>query len=258
LRGGPTIQPSATVTLAQAIAANIAGLQKPFNPEYATNYEVGAKTSWFDHRLTANVSIYRENFKDLQVLIASITSGNLVLKEAGNAGRTRSQGLDLEIRAAPTPWLRLGATYSYLEAKYLVFSPQGVNRAGNSLPDAPKNTLNLSAAGDWDFDWGTFSAGGDVTFRSKVFGDESNSDAPQVLAKTTINGLLNGSVDFKTRDGRWDLRLWGRNLTDTRYATAFSVFASTARAFGFTGPYYADASWNDPRTLGATVTYNMH
>jgi outer membrane receptor protein involved in Fe transport len=90
-----------------------------------------------------------------------------------------------------------------------------------------------------------------------MFSDETNSDAPQVQDKMRIKGLLNASIDFKTRDGRWDLRLWGRNLTNTRYATAFSVFISTARAFGFTGPYYADASWNDPRTFGATVTYYM-
>jgi iron complex outermembrane receptor protein len=257
LRAGPSVQPGPTLTLAQAIAANIAGLQTPFNPEYATNYEIGAKTSWFDHRLIANVSVYRENFKDLQVTIAVPLPNGQVLRQAGNAGRTRTQGLDLEVQAAPAPWLRLGATYSYTDAKYLEFSTQGVNRAGNSLPNAPKNSLNLSAATDWDFDWGTLSAGGDISFRSKTFGDESNSDAPQVLDKTRIRGLVNGSIDFKMRDRHWDLRLWGRNLTDTRYGNAFSLFLPTVRVFGFAGTIYSEVLWNEPRTFGATVTYNL-
>jgi iron complex outermembrane receptor protein len=227
-----------------------------YQPEYATNYEIGAKTSWFDGRLTANIDIYREDFKNLQVMIPTFV-GFVATTAAGNAGRTRSEGLDLELHAVPAPWLRLGATYSYLDAKYLQFVTNGVSRAGNHLPFTPKNALNLSASGNWNFDWGTFSADSDLTFRSKMFSDETNSDAPQVQDKMRIKGLLNASIDFKTRDGRWDLRLWGRNLTNTRYATAFSVFISTARAFGFTGPYYADASWNDPRTFGATVTYYM-
>ena len=261
LRAGPAIQvcPSqgpCAATLNQAIAANIAALQKPYDPEYATNYEIGAKTSWFDDRLTANVSIYREDFKDLQIQIASVVGG-ILTRQAGNAGRTRSQGLDLEVHAVPAPWLRLGATYSYLDAKYLEFTTAGVSRAGNTLPNAPKNALNLSASGNWDFDWGKLSVGGDVTFRSKTFGDETNADAPAALKKTEIRGLVNGSIDFATPDGRWDLRLWARNLTDTRYGTPFSGIRSTAGLFGFTGPYFVNMLWNEPRTIGATLTFNM-
>ena len=255
LRAGPGVQPGPTVTLAQAIAANIAGLQTPFEPEYATNYEVGAKTSWLDHRLTANVSIYREDFKDLQSLVSGTGPGNVIFKQAGNAGRTRSQGLDLELHAVPAPWLRLGAIYSYIDAKYLTTDAAGT--AGNYLPNAPTNSLNLSAGGNWDFDWGTLSAGGDITYRSKVFGDGLNNDAPEVLDKTRVKGLLNGLIDFKARDGRWDLRLWGRNLTDTRYGPPISLLLPVAQLFGYAGPYFAQMQWNAPRSFGATVTYHL-
>ncbi|HWD67060.1 MAG TPA: TonB-dependent receptor [Caulobacteraceae bacterium] len=254
-------------TVAETIAADITSLQVPFKPEYATNYEIGAKTSWFDNRVTANIDIYREDFKNLQVVINSLIpspAGPIATTIAANSGRTRSQGLDLEIHAAPTPWLRLGAIYSYADDKYLTTDAAGF--AGNYLPFTPKNALNLSAQGQWRQDWGTISIGGDVTFRSKVWSSNDNGnsslgpfyDPPPVHDRTGINGLLNASVDFQTADGRWDVRLWGKNLTDTRFGTPQNGYGLLASgAFGYTGSYYALMQWNPPRTFGVTLTVHV-
>jgi len=257
-RAGPGVAVGPTVTLAQAIAADIAGLEHPYQPEYATNYEVGAKTSWFDNRLIANITLYREDIKDLQVALGTLVNG-VAIREPGNAGRTRSQGVDLEVDAVPAPWLRLGAIYSYSDDKLLT-NVANFGNAGNTLPDAPQNFFNLSVEGHWGLpgNWGTVSAGSDITFRSKVYsGGDFNADAPQVLHYTRIRGLVNGSIDFKTADGHWDFRLWGKNLTDTRYGTPVSILIQLAKPFGYTGSYYAELLWNAPRTFGVTATYHM-
>jgi iron complex outermembrane receptor protein len=173
--------------------------------------------------------------------------------------------LDLELRAAPTPWLRLGANYSYSDDKFLTTDP-GISVAGNHLPFTPKNAFNFSAAGEWRQEWGTISAEGDVTFRSKSWSSFENGnaspghfgDVPQVHDRTGIDGLLNASVDFKTRDGRWDVRLWGRNLTDTRYAGGpVNNYFALAPLFGYTGSFYSLIQWNPPRTFGATLTVHL-
>jgi iron complex outermembrane receptor protein len=280
------VQPSATVTLAQAIAANIAKAQEGYRPEYATNYEVGAKTSWFDGRLVANMDIYRENFRDLQVVVVnplSITTGTppqtvvVAALGAANAGRTRSQGFDLELHAAPAPWLRLGVTYSYSDDTFLTQlvttpaspgpppKPAVAYAAGNHLPFTPTNALNFSAAGEWVFDWGTISAGGDVTYRSKVWStgygldatSSGNGDGAPVHDKTAVNGLVNGSIDYKIPSGRWDVRLWVRNLTDTRYEVPIANDITTSRALGYNGSYYSSVNWNQPRMFGITASYHM-
>jgi iron complex outermembrane receptor protein len=254
-------------TVAQTVAADIASLQVPFKTERATNYEIGAKTSWFDNRLTANIDLYREDFTNLQVIINSVIptpGGPIATTLAANSGRTRSQGLDLEIRAVPAPWLRLGATYAYSDDKYLTTDAAGFK--GNYLPFTPKNALNLSAEGQWRYDWGTVSAGGDVTFRSKVWSSNDNGnkslgpfyDPPPVHARTGIDGLVNASVNFQTANGRWGLRLWGRNLTDTRFGTPINGFGLLASGiFGYTGTYYTLMEWNPPRTFGVTLSYHM-
>jgi iron complex outermembrane receptor protein len=269
--GGGNVFPvsPAPADIAAAKAASIAIAQIPYRPEYATNYEVGAKTSWLDNRLTANISIYREDFKDLQFLLNRPSIPPFMAP--GNAGRTRSQGLDLEIRAAPAPWLLLGVTYSYSDDKFLtdvVITPAGTNgpgtpavmyASGHHLPFTPANALNLSAEGKWDLpsDGGTVSAGADITYRSKIWGDGFNNDAPQVHDRTGISGLLNASIDYKTHDEHWDFRLWGRNLTDTRYGAPTSVYFVPAAAFGYTGSYFSLMQWNPPRTFGVTVSYQL-
>jgi iron complex outermembrane recepter protein len=268
---GGGIQPAspAPADIAAAKAASIAIAQIPYRPEYATNYEIGAKTRWLHNRLTANISIYREDFKDLQFLLVRPVVPPF--QAAGNAGRTRSQGVDLEIRAAPAPWLHLGVTYSYSDDKFLtdvVITPAGYNApgspasiyaSGNHLPLTPANALNLSAEGKWVLpsDRGTVSAGGDITFRSRIWGDGFNNDAPQVHDRTGISGLLNASIDYMAHDGHWDVRLWGRNLTDTRYGAPTSAYFVPAVAFGYTGSYFSLMQWNPPRTFGVTASYYL-
>jgi outer membrane receptor protein involved in Fe transport len=158
------------------------------------------------------------------------------------------------------PWLLLGATYSYSDDKFLKVVNLGGGAqyaAGNYLPFAPQNALNLSAQGQWETDWGTLSAGADITFRSKIWGDGYNNDAPQVHNRTGIDGLLNASINLETRDGHWDLRLWGKNLTNTRYGAPTSVYFPAAVAFGYTGTYFARMEWNPPMTFGATASYQL-
>ena len=82
-------------------------------------------------------------------------------------------------------------------------------------------------------------------------------DVPPVHDRTAINGLLNGSIDLKTRDERWDVRLWGRNLTDTRFGAPINQYVNIAKLLGYTGAYYSLMQWNPPRTFGVTVTYHL-
>jgi iron complex outermembrane receptor protein len=83
-------------------------------------------------------------------------------------------------------------------------------------------------------------------------------DPPPVHDRTGINGLLNASVDFQTADGRWDVRLWGKNLTDTRFGTPQNGYGLLASgAFGYTGSYYSLMQWNPPRTFGVTLTVHL-
>ena len=72
----------------------IAEVQTPYDPEIVDSYEVGAKTSWFDRRVTANLAVFFNDYTDMQLTI-NATPQNFVR----NAGEAEIKGAELEIVA---------------------------------------------------------------------------------------------------------------------------------------------------------------
>src|SRR3546814_14028286 len=76
-----------------------------YDPEYVKAIEVGVKSQLFDRRLQVNTSLYRNKYDNLQFQIFG-PFGPL----AFNADGATVQGIELEIRAAPTDWLQFDAS----------------------------------------------------------------------------------------------------------------------------------------------------
>jgi iron complex outermembrane receptor protein len=89
-------------------------------PEEVTMYEAGMKSSWFDHRLTANVTLFYQHFTNYQVSVLNQTVVPNVF-QLGNAGGMLSQGGEFEFQARPTPEWNLSAALSVNDAHYLDF-----------------------------------------------------------------------------------------------------------------------------------------
>ena len=92
---------------------NVGNLQPAFKPEEITDYEVGLKTELFDGRLRANVTAFWYDYTNLQV---SVIRDTALLTE--NAASAELKGFEVELQAAPTPELRLNASFSYLDGTY--------------------------------------------------------------------------------------------------------------------------------------------
>ncbi len=82
-------------------------------------------------------------------------------------------------------------------------------------------------------------AGGDYSYRSAT-----NSTA-SLSRYSDIPGydLLNLRLGVRARDGRYDIQLWGRNVTNSRYYLSLSANNTGAIA----------ATVGDPRTYGLTL-----
>ena len=86
----------------------------PFGPEDVTNYELGFKSEWFDHRVRFNGDVFymrdngQQNFKvDLDSL------GNIWFHEL-NAGNSINSGVELELQARPIRGLQIDSALGYL------------------------------------------------------------------------------------------------------------------------------------------------
>src|SRR5205823_13455882 len=83
---------------------------RPFEPEVATTYELGAKAEWFQRRRRANAAAFYADYKDEQV--AFLTTGGAFGTSTTNA---KIHGFELELLARPIAGLNLLANVATLK-----------------------------------------------------------------------------------------------------------------------------------------------
>ncbi len=202
-----------------------------YDPEYLTAYELGLKTSFGP--VTINAALFRNEYKDQQLLVNK-TNLNVTYE---NAGKSRIQGLELELDARVTPRFRVSGSLGLLDAKYLEFDSfvGGVltDLSARKLKQAPEITGSLSLAytasitDDLD---AVFRA--DTTYRSMTFIDVENSPL-----RSPDYALLNLSAEFGLPWRGTSLRFAVDNVTDKQVLVAgFDGSAS----FGFTEGFFSD------------------
>lgn len=226
-----------------------------FDPEFATSYEIGAKTRWLDDRLQLNAAVFHVEYEDLQVQTIDESTGRFFV---ANVGKSSSRGAELELLARPIPALDLALTYGYLDAELDEFVVQGEDLSGNTPPLAPKHSLSANVSYTASLGpAGTLTLRGDYLYKSAIFFDASNFAVPDDL--TVFDGVVNASLTFRVTDERWEVALWGKNLTDERVAiqaTPNGVFNLEAARF-LDGEQSYGIVWNDPRTYGISVTWRF-
>ncbi len=196
-----------------------------YKPEESWNYELGAHLNLFSGMLHADFAAYYMTIRNqqLSVMAGDYGFGRMMV----NAGRSRSFGFEAALRgSAVDNRLSWAATYAFTRATFTEYSETDdgnrVDYKGNSIPFVPAHTLSLRA--DMRFPISRAAAraivvGADLTAQGRTYWDEANTASQPFYA---LLGLHAG-----VQCGNATLRLWCRNVTNTRYATfAFSSSAS--------------------------------
>lgn len=239
-----------------------------YNPETLTSYEAGIKTSWFDRRLTLNLTGFHYDFSNMQVTV--LQSVGTVTQNAASA---RVNGLEVEATARPVKGLSLSAGYGLQDSKYKNFDNASVpgpinqgaplNLSGQSLERAPRNTLNLAATYEAPIGSGTLRLNTDWRYTSRyrfhVWSDATNNTPAAFLASPATRALVrdafsqddlwlgNATIAYRLQSGL-EIAAWVRNLTNRRYNTnAFGMFFNRSIS---TYP-------GERRTGGVTVGYRF-
>lgn len=196
-----------------------------FDAERSWNYELGAKTEWFDNRLGVNFALFFNPVENYQVVtVDPITRLQL---NASNAD-VSIRGFELEVRATPVDGLDLIAGLGVVDAQFVDFIDEntGTNFDGNLIPYAPDLTYNLAA--QYRSDSGIF-ARVELQGVGTTFFDESNTleQAPYAI----INVRLGYEFDS------YGLYLFANNLFDEEYISqAFSLGPDGSAAGSFGAP----------------------
>ena len=220
------------------------------SPETVLSFELGMKADLWDNRARVNASVFHYEVKDQQLTAVGGATGNANILL--NAEKSTGKGFEVDIQAWLTDSLlvTLGSGYNHTEIKdadlsvapcmsCTVTNPVDANGKvlinGNSLPQAPKWTHNLTAR--WSTpvgDAGEFYVFTDWAYRSDV--NFFLYESKEFTGKSLTEGGLR--VGYSWNQGDYDLALYGRNITNQIRATGAIDFNNRT---GFI---------NEPRVVG--------
>ncbi|MDD6778110.1 MAG: TonB-dependent receptor [Bacteroidales bacterium] len=210
-----------------------------YKPEHSWTFEAGTHSEWLDNRLHTDISAFYIHCTDQQLTV--FPEGNTTGRVMTNAGKTRSCGVEIAIRAFPTNRLSLSASYGYTNARFIEFNNGKQDFANNFIPYAPQSTI--FAAANYRIPVGTewlrhIVLGADVSGAGRIYWNEENDISQSLYA------LLGAKVSLVSKN--FSLDFWGANLTDTDYRTFY--FMSINNSFLQRGR---------PRQLGVTLRMNI-
>ena len=199
------------------ITQPVTGPHSGVNPENVWSYEAGLKTEAFDHRLRTNLAAFVADYSDLQVRSVNPVNDLLVLSNAGSA---RIKGLEMEVSAKPIAELQVGATASWLDARYTSFEYvlNGLlnDYAGKILDNSPRWQGSLTA--DYTFAlprMATLMPRIEYSYISDVYFDQTN----QFPYAARAHGTANARLLYSASQGRWGVQLFVENLSNQRQPT---------------------------------------
>ncbi|MEL6367652.1 MAG: TonB-dependent receptor [Pseudomonadota bacterium] len=217
---------------------NIDAIELGFEPETITAYELGAKTSWADGRVIANLTLFDQEFENK--LEGFFTPAGPFFS-IFNAAEATMSGAELEFSWAMTDALTASATYATLDTEYESFViPLGADFSGNELPTSPETTYSLSL----DYlkplsNSSEISGSLTYTFQDEYFSGASNIDDFLIDDYSLINARFGYAWD----GGRWQADVWAKNLTDEDFVRIRGNQGALGELYG------------PPRTYGISITY---
>ncbi|HWD26967.1 MAG TPA: TonB-dependent receptor [Rhizomicrobium sp.] len=234
----------------------------PARPEVLDAYEAGVKSTLLDNHLQVNLSGFYYNYNNIQLTTRLATGGSILF----NAAQATIYGMDGQVLYAPIDGLLLRGNVELLHGRYDHFpnapeqlpnpvscvptphttgAPTGANgtctidASGHTMVRAPDVAFDLGANYTWQTPEGPLTADVGYNYTSSFFFQPDNRLQQQAY------GLLNATLNLTLADGRYEVRLWGKNITNVQY---YSYLAESSGDLGTPG---------GPATYGATLELHL-
>lgn len=232
-------------------------------PETADAFEIGAKLRFMDGKLGLDLALYSQKIKNIQQ--ASIRPGTIIA-DLINAGSLKTDGFEVNFNARPIEGLNFDLGVVYNDARYagnVVFNCGPTQLENGTCPDNPSagfqnidgklavtvpkwkvvstvdyerpigNALNLLVRASYEWRSG---------IQDTLFED------PRTFRPH--RGQLDASIGLAGDDDRWQVTLFGRNLTNSFYYASLNTVTVIGRSYGIVPRDYH-------RYGGIRLTYKM-
>jgi len=225
-------------------------VQKSYEPDRTTNYELGVRTDLLDKRLSVDVAAFLVDWKKIQLFEFIQVPGTPGFGINANGGTARSKGVEWTLAATPVAGLTFTLIGAYVDSYLTSAAPDAGGNEGDQLPYVPKWSTSLDGAYTWrafsDFNGFAGASWSYVGSRPNDFSTTLGATGfvpnprPDLPSYNTVN--LRAGLE----SGRWTFELYCKNVGDTRGITFYSATG--------TPNYGGGINYSQPRTLGALVT----
>ncbi len=260
---------------------NLISTRRIFDRETVQDWELGAKTSWLDRKLTANLTFYRMDISGYQDRAFDGVSFTVL-----NAGKLRQQGFEFDGVAKPIRGLSLFGSVAYLDSSFLNYpnAPGLPGCAPNAAGVVPAICTAAGLGGTQDlegkpaanspkwsgrlgFDWAgdvgtsglTYNLTSNLSFFSKQYEGIITDANPQTIEDAYA--VLGARASLNGPDDRWTVSVFGNNLLDKQYGLA-NLYQPLDASLGlrngvFPGSTAVRRQHADPRTYGLSGTFRF-
>ncbi len=251
-RAAPRRRRRSTVCQQDLEDFGISGTPSNFNPDRVTSFEIGAKSTLFNHRLQVAASAYQLNWQNIQQYVLLPTCG---VQYTDNVGNARVRGFELQATLRPIDGLSIDATAGYTDARFTSTGhPSGgstatISRRGDTLGGAPW-TATLGAQYEAKLAAKTAYIRGDLRYQSANHGRLPTQDPGTAIfdpGATQPSALTEVSLRAGVRWQSLDLSLFVDNLFDAAPQLHREHMDSNTLL------YTEDTL--QPRTIGVTLTH---
>jgi iron complex outermembrane receptor protein len=222
---------------------------EPVGQEKINHFEIGAKGTYLDHRLTLNLTVFDTLYDNYQIQQFTVIPGAInPLLNLQAAGKAQTRGAELASSWLATPYTTLSANAAYVNASFKAYpaaacepnaapgvipancttNPDGTvtqNMSGQAMPNSPKWKLYLDAAQRVPL--------GGLPFDLQLDANWSYRTAAQMLPDNNPNavmpafGILNLAAGLTGTNGKWSVTAFCNNVFNRVYFVDVEDFWSS-------------------------------
>jgi len=235
---------------------------EPVGQEHINHFEIGTKGTYFDHRLTANLSLFETIYNDYQIQSYQLLPGQITSSlDLQSAGKAETRGAEFDANWRVTDYTTISLSSAYIDAYFADYkgapcegfavandpasvpncTAQGTapnityvqDMSGQTMPNAPRWKFYLDGLQKIPLAGLPFDIMGDVNWSYRSSAQMLPDNNPEAVMGAF--GITNISIGVQSKSGKWSVTAFCNNL--------------------FNKIYYQDVEdfWNGPWSNTSTV-----